>query len=76
MILPVRTDRSWNKATWRYFQRLRRCMDRAIRESGSLDIMIQDSLMYGRGIYLPEDAARDAARTAELMRGLKPQKED
>lgn len=72
MMLPQDNDRSWNRFVWKYFHRLGRCVARASRESGFQDAVFLDALVYGTGIYTPEQQAIDAERCQQLMLGLKP----
>lgn len=72
MILPKDGDRSWTRDMWKFFHRYGRCIDRAFRESGSLDKQMLDMLVYGRGEYTPDQLQTDAERVSQLMNGLKP----
>lgn len=71
VIVPKDGNRSWPRDVWKYFYRLGRCMERAALESGNVENMLCDLIVYGTGFITPEQQECEATRIAELMHGLK-----
>lgn len=67
-IVPRNTPRAY----YQHLSRLWRCIARAQRESGSMQRVMGDTLIYGQGAYTQEMQQVDTDRTMQLMEGLKP----